>query len=332
MDSVTLQTVRIAVIGAGYWGNKLAHEYSLLSKSNNGVSLSSIADMSRETLDALKAQLNNDGVDFCCDYRQIMNDDEIDAVHIALPNHLHYEAARVALESGKHVLVEKPMTTSSREALKLANLSEERGLVLQVGHIFRFNNALRKVREMIRDDALGKIFYANLVWASYIEPPSDRDVVFDLAPHPIDVLNYLLDEWPTTVNAVGDSYIRKEAGREEVAFVSLKFPQSVLANVYVSWIDVGSKERSVRLVGEKGSLRCDALNQTIILHTREEQERKTEVQSNNTIRDMQLHFVERIRGRGPQLNSSLIGAATVQVLEAMTQSMKSRSPVNLSFL
>lgn len=327
-----MQPVRIAVIGAGYWGTKVAREYSLLSKCSDGVFLDSVVDMSKERLNSVKGELKNDDVNFCCDCGEIFGEGEIDAVHIALPNHLHYETARMALKSGKHVLVEKPMTTSSREALKLACLSEQKGLVLQVGHIFRFNNALRKVGEIVRQGVLGKIFYASLAWSSYVDPPADRDIVFDLAPHPIDVLNYLLDEWPTTVNAIGSSYLRNEGGREEMAFVNLSFPDSVLANVYVSWIDHGSKERSVQLVGEKASLKCDALNQAVTISTREEETRETQVQANNTIRDMQLHFIDRIRGRGPQFNSPLIGAATVQVLEAIAHSMKSRSSVNLSFL
>jgi len=326
-----LQPVRIAVIGAGYWGTKLIHEYSLLSKSSDGAFLDSVVDVSKERLNAVRAELNNDDVNFCNDYGEVLRDGKIDAVHIALPNHLHYETARTALESGKHVLVEKPMTTSSREALKLACLSEKKGLVLQVGHIFRFNNALRKVGEVIRQGVLGKIFYASLAWANYTEPPTDRDIVFDLAPHPVDVLNYLLDEWPTTVNAVGSSYLRNEGGREEMAFINLRFPNSFLANVYVSWIDHGRKERSVQLVGEKASLECDALNQTVTISTHEEARHETQVQANNTIRDMQLHFIDRIRGRGPQFNSPLIGAATVQVLEAIVHSMKSRSSVSLSF-
>lgn len=325
-----MQPVRIAVIGAGYWGTKLAHEYSLLSKSIAGVSLRSVVDVSRERLNALKSELKNDGIEFCSDYREVLGDGEIDAVHIALPNQLHYETARMALESGKHVLVEKPMTTSSREALKLASLSEEKGLVLQVGHIFRFSKALHKVREIISQGILGKIFYADVIWASYTKPPKDRDIVFDLAPHPIDVLNYLLDEWPTTVSAIGSSFLRNEVDREEVAFVNLRFPNSVLANVCVSWIDHGAKERSVRLVGEKASLECDALNQTVTIHT-QEQTQKAEVVANNTIRDMQLHFIDRIRGRGPLFASPLVGVATVQVLEAITHSIKTESPVRLSF-
>ena len=327
-----MQPVRIAVIGAGYWGTKLAHEYSLLSKSIDGVSLGSVVDLSRERLNALKSELKSDDVEFCSNYEEVLEDGRINAVHIALPNSLHYEAACMALESGKHVLVEKPMTTSSREALKLASLSKEKGLVLQVGHIFRFNNALRKVGEIIRQGSLGKIFYASLTWASHTDPPRDRDIVFDLAPHPIDVLNYLLDEWPVTVSSIGGSFLRGEGAGEEVAFINLGFPDSVLANVYVSWIDRGERQRSVKIVGEKASLKCDALNQTVAIYTPEDQTRNIEVLANNTIRDMQLHFIDAIRGNGePKLNNPSVGATTVRVLEAIVHAMKTKSYVSLSF-
>lgn len=328
-----MQTVRIAVIGAGYWGTKLACEYSLLSQAIEDVYLNSVVDTSRERLDALRQQLKNDGVNFSTEYEEILRDDSVDAVHIAIPNHLHYETARMALEAGKHVLLEKPMTTSSKEALELAGLSEKQGLVLHVGHIFRFNNAVRKVGEIIRQGILGKIFYASLIWASDIEPPKDRDIIFDLAPHPVDVLNYLLDEWPFTVCATAGSFLRGEAGREEVAFINLDFPSRTLANIYVSWIDHGTKQRTVRIVGEKGSLVCDALNQSVTIHTREEQMRSMEVLVNNTIRDMQLHFIDGIRGSGsPRLNNPSVGASTVQVLEAIANSVRSKSFVSLSFL
>lgn len=327
-----MQPVRIAVIGAGYWGTKLIREYSLLSKSNDGVFLDSVVDVSTDRLNAAKAELNNDDVNFCNDYGEVLRDGEIDAFHIALPNHLHYETARMALESGKHVLVEKPMTTSSREALKLASLSEEKDLVLHVGHIFRFNNALHKVRQIMRQGIIGKIFYVSLTWASYTEPPKDRDIIFDLAPHPIDVLNYLLDEWPVTVSAMGGSFLRREEAREEMAFINLSFPGSVLANAYVSWIDRGERQRSAKIVGEKASLKCDALSQTVTICTPEEQMRNIGVLANNTIRDMQLHFIDAIRGNeGPKLNNPLVGATTVQVLEAIVHAMKTKSYVSLSF-
>ncbi len=199
---------------------------------------------------------------------------------------------------------------------------------------------------MLNGGVVGRVFYAKLEWTVDKIPPGERDIVFDLAPHPVDVLNYLLDEWPSSVDAVGESYVRKKELLEEMAFINLEFPDRILANVYLSWIQHGGKDRVVRIVGENGTLFCDALNQTVTLHTPSgpfEVPRSSfptasslngngstshsmgdKTVPNNTIRDMQFQFLDAIEGRGPQLNSSLIGTRNVQVLEAITTSMRAR--------
>lgn len=338
--------IRMAVFGAGYWGTKLCREYAAIEKSTRDVSLAWVVDASTSALDRIKNELERTERIFCTDYRTALHSGDIDAVHIALPSPLHYTCARAALEAGKNVLVEKPMALSSRDAYKLASLAEQQGLVLQVGHVFRFNAALRMVRQMIREGSVGKVFYAKLEWTTNDIPAGERDIVFDLAPHPIDVLNHLLDEWPINVDAVGESYHRGKEALEEMAFINLEFPDRVAANVYLSWIQHGGKDRLVRVVGEKGTLLCDALNQTVTLSTKEGVSKVPEslfpklgaynhngllpesgdngAVPNNTIRDMQLHFLDTIKGRGPQFNSALIGARNVEVLEAITRAMRMR--------
>jgi UDP-N-acetylglucosamine 3-dehydrogenase len=339
-----MQPVRIAVFGAGYWGSKLCTEYATIGKYAKNASLVAVVDSSDSALESMRSRLNQSGISYSKDFRSVIANGNVDAVHIALPTTMHYTAARAALEAGKHVLLEKPMAPSSREAYKLASLAEERGLVLQVGHIFRFNAAVRMTRRMIYEGDIGKVFYAKLEWNTSEIPSGERDIVFDLAPHPIDVLNYLLDEWPVGVDSVGESYRRKKESLEEVAFINLEFPDRVVANVDLSWIQHGSKERHVRVVGEKGTLFCDALNQTVTLHSDKGETKmpsylfptlgssnipgnvldsKNDV-PNNTIRDMQLHFIDTIMGRGPQFNSAMIGARNVEVLEAITRAMRAR--------
>jgi predicted dehydrogenase len=345
--------VTMAVLGAGYWGSKIAKEYAAIESSTGVARLSSIVDPSWEALEKAKKEIDSlrhgGDVRYSQSYGEVLNDPEIEALHIAIPNQFHYEVGRQALEHGKHVLIEKPVALSSREAFKLARLSEEKGLVLQVGHIFRFNNAVRTVRELIKGGRLGRVFYADLTWATYMKPlPRERDIVFDLAPHPVDVLNLLLEEWPTKVDALGDSYVQGKENSEEVAMVNLEFPDRVVARLYLSWIDHGAKERSIKLIGEKGTLTCDALDQKIRLyydHTsvevpvlRFDQRNKivgdysapspqtiAEPAANNTIRDMENHFISQIGGRGPQISSALVGARTVQVLEQITSAMRQRS-------
>ena len=337
--------IRLAVLGAGSWGSKLCREYAGIERSTKDFSLSWVVDASSSALDSVKNEIGQGGRTFSLDYFTPLRNRSVDAVHVALPTPLHYQTARAALEAGKHVLLEKPMATSSREAFKLASLAEELGLVLQIGHIFRFNSSLRMVRQMIREGRIGKVFYAKLDWATDEIPTGERDIVFDLAPHPIDVLNYLLDEWPSDVDAVGESYLRRQRSLEEMAFINLQFPDRITANVYLSWIQHASKDRLVRIVGEDGTLHCDALNQSVTLHTKKgvskipasafpwlgsnDNARSSQPGGhgkvpNNTIRDMQLHFLDTVRGRGPQFNSAMIGARNVEVLEAITRAMRMR--------
>jgi UDP-N-acetylglucosamine 3-dehydrogenase len=333
---------RVAVLGTGYWGTKISREYAGIAASERDFELAYVVDSFPAALEGIKREVGS-STKLESDYHRVLED--VDAVHIALPNALHYAVATEALEAGKHVLLEKPMALSSRDAFKLVSLAEESGLVLQVGHIFRFNNAVRMVRKLMGEGKIGKVFYLKLDWAATLTPPTDRDIIFDLAPHPVDVLNFLLNEWPSSVDAVGGSYLRGTEHAEEMAFVNLEFPDKILASIYVSWIQHGVKDRMIRVVGENGTITCDALNQTVAMSddegsrdlprvdfpssgpkSREGAGSRPKGDANNTIRDMQYNFIESIRGRAPQFNSGFIGARTVTCLEAITKAMRQGSP------
>lgn len=346
----------IAVIGAGYWGTKLCREYLEIEKLVGDVSLKYVVDVSPAALEAIAKELGRCHAEFINHYERALHDKELDAVHIAVPNELHYTVAKRALESGKHVLLEKPIATSSRQAFKLAQLADAKGLVLQVGHIFRFNNAVRTLRDATREGRIGKLFYADLEWTTHTPPPKGRNVVFDLAPHPIDILNYILDEWPISADAIGRSFLRRTQGQEEMASINLEFPDGFLAHIYLSYIHHGTRARRIVIVGERGTIVADVLNQDVRLMTENgEREiplvsansagsveanqnraniessrvasrarREGRVGANNTIRDMELHFIERVRNRGPSLNNALIGAETVAVLEMITKAVRRR--------
>ncbi|MDG6900521.1 MAG: Gfo/Idh/MocA family oxidoreductase [Nitrososphaerota archaeon] len=327
------------MFGAGYWGTKILREYARLGVSQPDFNLEYVVDSSTLALERIKGEIGTK-TGFESDYRAVL-DTKVDAVHIALPNSLHYEVARDALEAGKHVLIEKPMALNSRDAFKLVSLAEESGLVLQVGHIFRFNDAVRMVRRLIGEGKIGRAFYLKLDWAATLTPPRDTDIVFDLAPHPVDALNFILDEWPSSVEATGGSYLRKTEHAEEMAFINLEFPDRILASIYVSWIQHGVKDRMIRVVGEKGTIVCDALNQTIMISNEQgptnvsrsqfpssgprngaDAGAKSTDAPNNTIRDMELNFIESTRGRVPQYNSGFVGARTVSCLEAIVAAMR----------
>jgi len=315
-----------AVIGAGYWGYKLIREYLALAREY-GIELRAVADISHEKLKKISRELGVPRDRLYTNYKEILNDPNIEAVHIATPNETHFPIARDALEHGKNVLLEKPMALNSSEAFKLARLAEINDLVLLVGHIFRFNNALHKVRELLHEGILGELYYLDLVWTTKMPPPPGRDIIFDLAPHPIDVLNFLTEKWPTETYVKGKSYVRGERGLEEIAYAFLELDKGPIAHIKLSWLEYGKKTRIVKMVGEKGIVKVDALSQEVVYINEYNNESKIEVIPNNTMRDMIKHFIDVIRGESPPSNSALIGALTVVILEAMRTSLERNAPI-----
>jgi predicted dehydrogenase len=311
----------IAVIGAGYWGKKLIGEYVALSQKRDDVQLGAIVDSNK---DCLAAVAKESGLSHCLletDSSAVFKNSSIDAVHIATPSATHYPIGIAALESGKHLLLEKPMAMTMREALKLTHKAEEQSLILQVGHIFRFNNAIIETRKLLREGTIGKPLFYDLRWETLQTPPEGRDIVFDLGPHPIDVINFLSNDWPTRVRALGKSFLRKEPGREDLAEGVAELDGDSFASIHLSWLYAGPKKRSISITGDAGGLEVDALNQRITLYKSGKMSEHP-VEANNTIEAMITSFVRSIRWRDPSKNSGLVGAMTVSVLSAMRQSMK----------
>jgi predicted dehydrogenase len=320
--------VNVAVVGAGYWGEKLIGEYLRLSEKSK-VKLSAIVDISEKRLSYVKNKYNLHDKIFYYDFQQFLkNDYETDAVHIATPNETHYQIALEAIESGKHVLLEKPMTTSSRSAFKLARKAEKKGVVLQIGHIFRFNNAINMAKKLIENNTLGRIYYLNIRWTTYMQDPPERDIIFDLAPHPIDIINQLLEEWPHNTYARARSFKKKKAGLEDSAFIIMELTKDIIAGLALSWIQPGPKTRVIEIVGEKSMLYVDALNQNVWLYDRNNK-LDVQVEANNTIEAMISHFTDQIINGSPPICSPLIGALTTLVLEKTRESLEKNTSVTI---
>jgi UDP-N-acetylglucosamine 3-dehydrogenase len=315
------RTLNVAVIGTGYWGTKLVREYLAASREREDINLKAIYDLDFNRLKALAKELSLPESMLTTSYQDILNREDINAVHIATPNETHYDLAIQAINSSKHIVLEKPMALSSRKAFRLAREAEKKNIVLLVDHIFRFNNALSTTKNLLESGELGNIYYMTLKWSAYQEPPRNRDIIFDLAPHPIDIINYLTEEWPAKVYGNGKSYIRSRPGLEEMAFVIGELPDDVLVNIELSWIDYGEKTRAVNIVTEKGTLVIDTLAQTVTLYS-DSQKKEIPVTPNNTIRDMIHHFADRVINNEPPLNSATVGAMTVFVLEKIMESLE----------
>jgi len=218
------------------------------------------------------------------------------------------------------------MTLKAREAFKLARLAEREGLVLLVGHIFRFNNAVKEARRLLESNSIGDVYCLEFRWTTLIPPIPERDIVFDLAPHPIDILNYLTDEWPTEVCCKARSFVRGERGLEEAAFIIQDMPDGELVSMMLSWVHPGEKERVVFVTGSDGQIRLDALSQRLSI-IKENRIYEVPIEPNNTILEEINTFADCILNDNPLPSSGLIGAMTVMVLEALRRSIEERRSV-----
>jgi UDP-N-acetylglucosamine 3-dehydrogenase len=321
--------INLALFGSGYWGSKLAREYIQLQQQNEEFNFFGIVDPDKARLAEIqkKLDLNSDmlldNVDEC------LQNPEINAIHIATPNETHFNIAQEALTRNKHVLLEKPMALTSRDAFKLARLAEKTGQILLVGHIFRFNSALDKAKELLEKGQIGDINYLQLSWLDYLDPLPDRDIIFDLLPHPVDIVNFLTGEWPSSIYTHSFSYRRSgEKHNEDLAFVIMEMPDNSSAQISLSWIQPGIKQRLVTVTGTKGTMIIDTQSQDLFIMNNNEKT-NINVTKNNTIKSMITHFVNCIYGVENPINSSLIGAITVGVLSSARKSLSEKKVLKI---
>ena len=296
----------VGIIGTGYWGRKGVEEFSNLPNVN----IEAISDVNEESLkfcaDRFKVQRT------LTDYTQLLAIPDITAVYVATPNALHYPICKDALEAGKHVLVEKPITLDSKQGWELVEIAESKNLTLSVGHIFRFNNAIAEAKRLLKQKFLGKLFLMEFSWVNLEKPFTDRDVIVDLAPHMFDMMNFLTDAWPVEISAVATEHRGKVY---ETADIHAKFADGTLANAKLSWV-IPKKTRQVSLIGESRSMFIDAVGQEITVFE-SGYTYKLGIERNNTIRDEFLHFIDSIgKPMAETKNSGAIGVRTVELIEA----------------
>lgn len=312
---------KVGVIGVGYWGRKIVDEYTKI----DNVEVVGVSDLDEKNLA------------FCADrfgvksgyksYKDLLMIKDLQAINVCTPNSMHYRMCKDALEMGKHVLVEKPITETSKEGRELVELAQRKGLMLSVGHIFRFNNALAEVRRLIKEEKFfGKLFLMELNWVNLEKPFADRDVLLDLAPHMFDIQNYLLGQWPEEVSCTGGPFRRRDG--EETAYIISKFKDGMIALSNVSWL-VPKKTRQVMLVGETRSALVDAVAQEVTVFE-SGYTYKLGIERNNTIRDELMHFVKSVADPMTETrNSGTIGVRTVELIEAAKLSIKEKKTIKV---
>ena len=232
--------ISFGVIGYGYWGPNIVRNLSSLEKA----SVSVISD--KLPAARARAQKAHHGIRVTADASEVILSTEIDAVAIITPVWTHFELAKAALENGKHVFVEKPFTSDSAQAEELINLAAVKNLKIMVDHTFLFTGAVRKIKQLLQEGALGKLYYYDSMRVNLGLFQHDINVIWDLAPHDLSIMDYLIGERPEEIVATGQSHLN---GHEDVAFITLYFPNEVIAHINVNWLSP-VKVRTTLIGGE----------------------------------------------------------------------------------
>jgi len=247
------KTFKVGVIGYGYWGPNLVRNFMQLNESD----VITVADLNDDRLAKVKEIYPS--IHTTKDYKEIIDNPDINIVAVATPVRLHYQFASKALNAGKHVFVEKPLTASTKEAESLVETAKHKNVKLMVGHTFLHTAAVQKMKEVIDSGELGEIYYINTQRLNLGLFQQDINVVWDLAPHDISIILYLLDQEPTSVQFTGAAHINPAI--EDVAVLTINFPNNIIAFVQSSWLDP-DKVRKITVVGSKKMMVYDDVQPT----------------------------------------------------------------------
>jgi len=326
--------VKVGVVGCGYWGPNLVRNF----RSLPDCSLKTMCDLSEERLKHLTSlypEVKGEG-----DFRNMLNRAGLDAVAIATGVNLHYPMAKASLLAGKHTLIEKPMAASSSECEELINIANRKGLVLMVGHTFLYSQAVRKIKEIVDWGDIGEIRYISARRLNLGLYQKDINVAWDLAPHDLSIILYVMGEPPVCVTCRGSAHITP--GVEDVTLMHVSFPKNRSAIVHSSWLDP-RKIREMTIVGSKRMIVYDdvaPLEKIRIFDARVERpphyDTFAESQYAYHYGDMYAphikqeeplkvecqHFLECIQTGQTPLSSGTRGLEVVKVLEASSASLR----------
>jgi predicted dehydrogenase len=243
--------IRVAVLGAGHWGPHLIRNFHNHQESI----VTWVADIDPVRLSEIASRYPEVRTTTLPD--EAVRASDVDAIVVATPTITHFPLARDALQLGKHVLVEKPLASSSVQGQELCELARTGDRTLMVGHVFVFNAGIRYVKDYLESGKLGRVFYVSMVRTNLGPVRVDVNAAWDLAAHDLSISNYWLAQEPLSVSAIGGSWINP--GLEDAIFASLLYPNDVLVNLQVSWLNP-RKARDITVVGDSQMLVLDDMN------------------------------------------------------------------------
>ena len=248
-----MSTTTIGVVGCGYWGPNLLRNFA----ENGDAELRWICDQDQARLAAMSRRYPS--AKNATDYRELIADKSLDALAVVTPVATHFQIAREALAAGKHVLLEKPLAATVSEAEELIELAERQGLSLMVDHTFVYTGAVRKMKEIVESGELGDLLYFDSVRINLGLFQRDTNVLWDLAPHDLSIMDYLLGRQPESVSALGSCHI--EPGIENIAYLMLQFPDDFIAHFHFNWL-APVKIRRTLIAGSRKMILYDDIEPT----------------------------------------------------------------------
>ena len=327
--------LQVGVIGYGYWGPNIVRNF----ESVEGTSVLSVCDTNPDMLKRAKKAFPN--IALTSDASEIISSHDINVVAVVTPVSTHFDLAKKALLNGKHVFVEKPFTATVAEAEELIEIAERKQLKIMVDHTFIFTSAVQKIKQCIEDGILGNLYYFDSMRVNLGLFQHDVNVVWDLAPHDLSIMNYLIKERPQGIVATGESHFNN--GLEDVAYITVYFSNNIIAHLNVNWLSP-VKIRTTLIGGQKKMLVWNDLepDNRIKIY-----DKGVEVGTRNGIFNLLVSyrsgdmwapnlepvealrlevecFVDCILNGTVPLNDGIAGLKVVQMLEAANKSLKNK--------
>jgi predicted dehydrogenase len=326
--------IKFGVIGYGYWGPNVVRNLHNI----DGSEVVAVCDQNANARN--RVQKLYPAIKTCADPAEIFSASEIDAVAVVTPVWTHYELAKAALENGKHVFVEKPFTSTSAQGEELVNLAEQKNLRIMVDHTFLFTGAVRKIHRLLEEGALGQLYYYDSTRVNLGLFQHDINVIWDLAPHDLSIIDHLIKETPEAIVATGQSHLNQF---EDIAFLTLYFPNKIIAHLNVNWISP-VKVRTTLIGGEKKMLVWNDLEAdekikvydkgvdittrqglyNLLVNYRSGDMWSPQLEQIEALSHELAYFVECIEGNKNPHNDGAAGLRIVKMLEAATESLSKR--------
>jgi len=327
--------MRIGVIGYGYWGPNIVRNFHCLD--NSEVVL--VADRNPQCEGRLKKTFPSIG--FTMDENEVLTSTKIDVVAVVTPVWTHYELAKRALENGKHVFVEKPFTYSVAQAEELIELADRKNLKIMVDHTFLFTGAVKKIKQLVEKKELGDLYYYDSLRVNLGLFQHDVNVIWDLAPHDLSIMDYVIADKPEAVVATGEKHLN---GVEDVAFITVYFPKRVIAHVNVNWLSpvkvrttlIGGEKKmlvwndleadeKIRIYDKGVSMSTNPANlHQLLVSYRSGDMWAPQVEQVEALRTETSYFVKCIEENTNPFNDGNAGLRVVRILEAANRSIRSR--------